>query len=73
MMMPKSATIPGHIGWDKTSMAGPKRGILDDEAYSSLGLGPEAIFHSEMRRTIDRATKARGSVHAFLEAPIVIW
>ena len=43
MMMPKSATIPGYIEWDKTTMAGPKRGILDDEAYSSLRFGPESI------------------------------
>ena len=43
MMMPKSATIPYYIEWVKTSMAGQKRGILDDEAYSSLRLGPESI------------------------------
>ncbi|KAN0096159.1 hypothetical protein V8E51_014964 [Hyaloscypha variabilis] len=43
MMMPKSATIPDYIEWVKTSMAGQKRGILDDEAYSSLRLGPESI------------------------------
>jgi hypothetical protein len=43
MVMPKSATIAGDIGWDKMSTVGPKRGILDDEAYSRFA-SVRAIF-----------------------------
>jgi hypothetical protein len=33
-----------YIEWDKSRHAGQKRGILDDEAYYSLRLGPRRRF-----------------------------